>query len=51
VLKFYVDPIFGESQTGYFNKTAKGGLPEDVVVVENIKRPWNKCNNGDNEIT
>jgi hypothetical protein len=48
VLQFYIDPIIGDSQAGYFdvrvNETAKAILPEDVVVVENIQRPWNKCN-------
>lgn len=48
VLKFYIDPIIGDKENGIdvrVNETAKASLPEDVVVVENIKRPWNGCGN------
>ena len=52
VLKFFIDPIIGSDndfQDVRVNSTAKASLPNDVIVVENIKRPWNKCMGGDDD--
>jgi hypothetical protein len=47
VLKFFIDPIIGGDNTEYqdvrSNETAKASLPDDVVTVESIVRPWNQC--------
>ena len=47
VLKFFIDPIIGDKSVGFqdvrVNETAKVGLPDDVVVVKDMKRPWNAC--------
>jgi hypothetical protein len=50
VLKFYIDPIIGDKENGIdvrVNETAKASLPEDVVVVQSIKRSWNTCSGDD----
>jgi hypothetical protein len=56
VLKFYIDPIIGDSNIGFqdlrVNETAKASLPDDVIAIEDIKRPWNDCaEKGKEEIT
>ena len=45
-LKFFIDPIVGDSETGFIDLLSNGSnytLPEDVVIVRGMKRPWNKC--------
>jgi hypothetical protein len=45
VLKFYIDPIIGDNSIGFLDLRVneKSDLPDDVVVVKDIKRPWNDC--------
>ncbi|KAL9184180.1 hypothetical protein ACHAXT_002266 [Thalassiosira profunda] len=47
VLKFTVDPIVGNNETGFLDLRTSDGtkhkLPEDVVVIDDMKRPWNVC--------
>jgi len=61
VLRFFIDPIIGVGKDNVtfhdvrVNDTAKASLPDDVIVVEKIARPWNECMTnkqaGDNDIT
>lgn len=57
VLRFFIDPIIGVGKDKVtfhdvrVNDTAKANLPDDVVVVEKIARPWNQCmKKGGNDI-
>jgi len=46
ILRFFIDPIIGSKKVGFFDmrdNTTNYTLPSDVVVVEDIKRPWNRC--------
>ena len=46
ILKFFIDPIVGDEQSGFrdLRTNATGyDLPDDVVVVASIRRPWNAC--------
>lgn len=53
VLKFFIDPIIGDEQIGFYNMTVPSKalaskdanllLPNDVVVLHDMKRPWHTC--------
>ena len=47
VLRFMIDPIIGDKESGFIdlrtNKTQAALLPEDVIVIYDIKRDWHKC--------
>jgi len=54
ILRFFIDPIIGDSLVGYYNmtlasdviaaaKNANLTLPNDVVVLHDIQRPWHTC--------
>ncbi|KAL7498377.1 hypothetical protein ACHAWT_006336 [Skeletonema menzelii] len=54
ILRFFIDPIIGDSQVGYYNITlasdalaaandANFTLPKDVVVLHDMQRPWHSC--------
>ena len=61
ILRFFIDPIIGDNTTGYYNMTEPsevlaaqnvGGdmaLPHDVVILHNMRRPWNTCGVEDNK--
>eukprot|EP00804_Cyclotella_cryptica_P013131 CCRYP_019637-RA/>CCRYP_019637-RA protein AED:0.01 eAED:0.01 QI:509/1/1/1/1/1/2/1575/743 len=51
VLKFYIDPIIGDSNAGFqdVRVNEKADLPDDVIVVNDIKRPWNACTQQDGD--
>lgn len=46
VLKFFIDPIIGDASTGYIDlrvNSTNANLPGDVVVIHDMRRPWNAC--------
>lgn len=54
ILRFMIDPIIGDSEVGYYNMTLASDviaaskhdnlrLPNDVVVLHDMKRPWHTC--------
>ena len=54
ILRFMIDPIIGDSEVGYYNMTLASDviaaskhdnlrLPNDVVVLHDMKRPWHNC--------
>ena len=46
VLKFMIDPIIGDDEIGYTDLSKNSTyteLPEDVVVILDMHRPWNAC--------
>ena len=45
-LKFFIDPIIGDKETGFIDLLSNSNnytFPKDVVIVRDMKRPWNKC--------
>ena len=43
-LKFFIDPIIGDKETGFIDLLSNSStLPKDVVIVRDMKRSWNKC--------
>jgi len=45
ILKFMIDPIIGDDETGYLDLRTQRPvheLPDDLVVID-IQRPWNAC--------
>ena len=46
-LKFFIDPIIGDEETGFIDVrqsiSRNYTIPGDVVVLRDIKRPWNSC--------
>jgi len=59
-LRFFIDPIIGDSEVGYYNmtlasdviaaaKNANLTLPNDVVVLHDMQRQWHTCNGEKNE--
>eukprot|EP00984_Skeletonema_dohrnii_P030177 scaffold21439_cov65-Skeletonema_dohrnii-CCMP3373.AAC.2 len=60
IIRFFIDPIIGDSQVGYYNmtlasdtlaaaKNANLTLPNDVVVLHDMQRPWHSCEESDDE--
>ena len=59
ILRFFIDPIIGDSEVGYFNMTLAPDviaarnvnltLPNDVVVLHDMRRPWHTCRDEDEE--
>ena len=61
ILRFFIDPIIGDSQVGYYSMTlasdviaaAKNAnltsLPDDVVVLHDMQRPWHTCGENNDE--
>lgn len=56
-LRFFIDPIIGDEEVGFYNMTEPSGvvearekanltLPDDVVVLHSIRRPWHMCSGG-----
>lgn len=46
VLKFMIDPIVGDKETGFLDLRNNGTnykLPEDIIVISDMRRPWNAC--------
>ena len=58
ILKFFIDPIIGDDKVGYYNMTEAAGvmaaseanltLPNDVVVLHDMQRPWHTCSAEEN---
>jgi len=50
ILRFFVDPVIGDKNVGYFNMTEESGVvaakkanmepPDDVVILHGMRRPW-----------
>ncbi len=60
ILRFFIDPIIGDSEVGYYNmtlasdtlaaaKNANLTLPKDVVVLHDMQRSWHSCEEIDDE--
>ena len=56
-LRFFIDPIIGDEKVGFYNMTEPSGvvaarekanltLPDDVVILHSIRRPWHMCSGG-----
>jgi len=54
ILRFFIDPIIGDNEVGYYNVTlasdviaakqkANLTLPNDVVILHDMRRPWHSC--------
>jgi len=53
VLKFMIDPIVGDKETGFLDLRTNGTnykLPDDVVVIYDMERPWNSDTCLDSEV-
>jgi len=58
ILKFFIDPIIGDAEVGYYNATkaseinsarkANLTIPNDVVILHDMEREWHTCNSGEN---
>lgn len=52
-LRFFIDPVIGDEASGYYNMTKASdvisareaglALPDDVVVLHGMRRPWHTC--------
>jgi hypothetical protein len=59
ILRFMIDPIIGDEEIGFFNMTEASGvlaakeanfsLPNDVVILHDMKRPWHTCRAEENK--
>ena len=60
ILRFFVDPVIGDETVGFYNMTEASGviaakkanmaLPNDVVILHDMKRPWHTmCGSQDDE--
>jgi hypothetical protein len=59
IAKFFIDPVIGDNIVGFYNMTdeaeaekaieANLTLPDDVVILHGMKRPWHTCTAEDNE--
>ncbi|KAL7471995.1 hypothetical protein ACHAXS_012300 [Conticribra weissflogii] len=58
ILKFFIDPIIGDAEVGFYNLTkasefnsarkANLTIPGDVVILHDMQRQWHTCKNGEN---
>lgn len=61
ITKFFIDPVIGDRDLGFYNMTnqsevqkakeANLTLPDDVVVLHSMQRPWHTCADDDNKKT
>ena len=59
ITKFFIDPIIGDPNVGFYNMTNEADvlkardanltLPNDVVVLHSMQRPWHTCSDDDNQ--
>ena len=59
ILKFFIDPIVGNKELGFYKMTKASDaiaamqvnltLPSDVVILHDMQRPWHSCTGEDNE--
>mmetsp|Transcript_36363 Transcript_36363/g.67548 ORF Transcript_36363/g.67548 Transcript_36363/m.67548 type:complete len:680 (+) Transcript_36363:100-2139(+) len=59
ILRFFIDPVIGDEEIGFYNMTDAAGviaaekagliLPDDVVILHDMKRPWHTCGSQENE--
>ena len=61
VLQFFIDPVIGDEAVGFHNMTEPSGvrsaknanltLPDDVIILHGMRRPWHTCRLKENENT
>lgn len=59
ILRFFIDPVIGDQNIGFYNMSTGSGviaaqkanmtLPDDVVILHNMRRPWHTCGSEENE--
>ncbi|KAL7533422.1 hypothetical protein ACHAXR_005223 [Thalassiosira sp. AJA248-18] len=60
ILRFFIDPVIGDTTVGFHNMTEGSGVisamkanmtlpPNDVVILHDMKRPWHTCGSKEND--